>query len=97
MTPSLMTKTIRDTVQYICTNLGFLPSEVPARLSRSAGAMASLVAEIDLDIIQILGRWHSDKMLCYLHLLAKSTMTHVSAKTIQAHYILAPTQLVLCY
>lgn len=36
--------------------------------------MALLVAEVDPDIIQILGRWRPDEMFHYLHLSAEPIM-----------------------
>ena len=46
------------------------PSEVEARSLRAGGATALLVAGIDTDHIQLLGRWQSDAMLRYLHIQA---------------------------
>lgn len=46
------------------------PSEVEARSLRAGGATALLVAGVDTDIIQLLGRWKSDAMLRYLHIQA---------------------------
>ena len=60
--PHLITKTLRKAVTWMGADLGFLPSEVPARSLRAAGAMALLVAKVDPDIIRILGRWRSDEM-----------------------------------
>jgi hypothetical protein len=36
--------------------------------------MALLCGKIDHDTIRMLGRWHSDAMMRYLHLQAKSLM-----------------------
>ncbi len=44
VTPSVLTATLRDCVQYLGPNLGFLPSEVSARSLRAAGATALLLA-----------------------------------------------------
>ena len=46
------------------------PSEVEARSLRAGGATALLVAGVDTDHIQLLGRWKSDAMLRYLHIQA---------------------------
>ena len=56
--------------------------------------MALLVAKVDPDIIQILGRWRSDKMFRYLHLSAKPIMKDFATKILRADYTLAPSQLV---
>ncbi|KAL7505470.1 hypothetical protein ACHAXN_002960, partial [Cyclotella atomus] len=61
VTPSLITKTLREAVQFLGPDLGFLPSEVSAHSLRAAAcAMVLLVSGIDTDIIQLLGRWRSD-------------------------------------
>ena len=79
VTPPLITKTLREAVSWVGTDLGFLPSDVSARSLRAAGAMALLVANVDPDIIQILGRWRSDEMFRYLHLSVEPIMKNFSA------------------
>ena len=56
ITPNAITKCLKDSVRYIGFDLGFLPEEVSARSLRAAGATALLVAKVDPDIIQLLGR-----------------------------------------
>jgi hypothetical protein len=97
VTPALITKTLRDTVTYLGADLGFLASEVSARSLRAAGAMALLVAKVDTNIIQILGRWRSDEMFRYLHLTAEPIMKQFASKMLNADYTLAPSQLVPCH
>ena len=94
VTPSLITKTLRDAVTYIGADLGFLPSEVSARSLRAAGATALLVARVDPDVIRLLGRWRSDEMLRYLHLSAEPVMHSFARKMLRAEYTLVPHQLV---
>ena len=97
VTPSLITKTLRSTVDLLGADLGFLASEVSARSLRAAGAMALLVAKVDTNIIQILGRWRSDEMFRYLHLTAEPIMKQFASKMLNADYTLAPSQLVPCH
>ena len=97
VTPPLITKTLREAVSWVGTDLGFLPSDVSARSLRAAGAMALLVANVDPDIIQILGRWRSDEMFRYLHLSAEPIMKNFAAKMLNADYTIAPSQLVPCH
>ena len=59
--------------------------------------MALLVANVDPDIIKILGRWRSDEMFRYLHLTAEPIMRHFAAKMLNADFTLAPSQLVPCH
>ena len=68
--------------------------DVSARSLRAAGAMALLVAEVDPDIIKILGRWRSNEMFRYLHLSAEPIMKDSASRMLRADYTLAPLQLV---
>ena len=97
VTPALITKTLRDAVRCLGPTLGFLESEVSARSLRAAGAMALLVAKVDPDIIQILGRWRSDEMFRYLHLTAGPIMKNFARRMLHADYTIAPSQLVPCH
>ena len=97
VTPALITKTLRAAVSLLGADLGFLASEVSARSLRAAGAMALLVAKVDTNIIQILGRWRSDEMFRYLHLTAEPIMKQFASKMLNADYTLAPSQLVPCH
>lgn len=65
-------------------SLGFLPSDVSARSLRAGGAMALLCANVDTDIIRLLGRWHSDAMMRYLHLQAQPVMQGFASKMLSA-------------
>ena len=94
VTPTLITKTLRDAVRFLGADLGFLPSEVSARSLRAAGATALLVANVDPDVIRLLGRWRSDEMLRYLHLTAEPVMRSFARQMLQAEYALVPHQLV---
>ena len=94
VTPTLITKTLRDTVSYIGDDLGFLPLEVSACSLRATGATTLLVANVDPDVIRLLGRWRSDKMLRYLHVSAEPVMRHFARQMLQAEYTLAPHQFV---
>ena len=76
VTPALITKTLRDAITFIGADLGFLPSEVSACSLQAAGATALLVANVDPDVIRLLGRWRSDEMLRYLHVSAEPVMRH---------------------
>jgi hypothetical protein len=53
---------------------GILPTDISARSLRAGGAMALLNGKIDHDTIRMLGRWHSDAMMRYLHLQSRPIM-----------------------
>lgn len=83
VTPSQITTALRSGVHlFDPAELGFLPSDISARSLRAAGAMALLCAQVDTDIIRLIGRWRSDEMLRYLHVQAEPIMRHFAAKMI---------------
>jgi hypothetical protein len=84
VTHSVFTATLRDCVQYLGQDLRFLPSEVPARSLRAAGAMALLLAQVDMDVICLIGQWRSDKILHYLHVQAYQLMRNYSRLMLDA-------------
>jgi hypothetical protein len=53
---------------------GLKHTDITARSLRAGGAMALMCGNIDHNTIRMLGRWHSDAMLWYLHLQAKPLM-----------------------
>ena len=98
VTPSLITETLRHAVIYLGHSLGFLPDDISARCLRAAGANALLCANVDTDIIRLLGRWRSDEMLRYLHLQAAPIMNDFSRRMLAGgSFTLIPNQLVPCH
>ena len=84
-------KRIRVRATDITTNLrfaasscqhstGIKPSDVSARSLRAGGAMALLCGRCDRDIIKLVGRWHSDAMMRYLHQDAQPIMQQLAVK-----------------
>jgi hypothetical protein len=57
---------------------GISPDEVSACSLRAGGAMALLCGKVDNNLIQMLGRWHSDAMILYLHMQAQPIVQHFS-------------------
>jgi hypothetical protein len=57
--------------------------------------MAPLLAQVDPDIICLIGQWQSEKMLCYLHVQAYLLMRNYSRLMLDAgNYTLIPNHLV---
>jgi hypothetical protein len=83
ITSALLTTHLRRaaTIQFPYT--GFSPSDISARALRAGGAMALLCAQVDPDVIKLLGRWQSDQMLRYLHLQAYPQMHTFSRLMLQ--------------
>jgi len=76
---------VRDALRQAITVLGthtldIRPTDVEARSLRAGGATAMLVAGIDSNIIQLVGRWKSDAMLRYLHVSANPAMRQYAAQ-----------------
>ncbi len=71
ITSSFITSQLCQAVTILGMDLGFLPSEVSTCSLHAARAMALIVANIDTNIIQLMGQWHSDEMFWYLHLSAE--------------------------
>jgi hypothetical protein len=59
---------------------GIAADDVSARSLRAMGAMALLCGQIDFDHIRMLGRWHSDAMMRYLHMQARAVVGGYAAK-----------------
>ena len=96
--PSHITQTLRDAVRFLGPQLGFLPSDVSARCLRAAGANALLCAQVDTDVIRLIGRWRSDEMLRYLHCQAHPVMRDFSRRMLTGgNYTLIPNQFVPQY
>ena len=95
VTAAAITTCIRNAVTELGPTLGFLSHEVSARCLRAAGATALLLAQVDTDIIRLIGRWKSDEMLRYLHVQAYSLMRNYSQQMLSAGtYTLIPNHLV---
>jgi hypothetical protein len=74
--PADITVTLRLAAAVLGPTYGFLPKDISARLMRAAGATALLCAQVDTDIIRLIGRWRPDEMLRYLHVQAEPVMRH---------------------
>jgi hypothetical protein len=57
--------------------------------------MALLCAQVDSNVIRLLGRWHSDEMLRYLHVQAEPVMRDFSRRMLLGgSFTLLPNQAV---
>jgi hypothetical protein len=90
-----VTATLQQAVTFLGPTLGFVATDVSARSLRAAGAMALLCANVDTDLIRLVGRWRSDEMLRYLHVQAEPTMRDFSSRMLQhGTFVLHPNALV---
>ena len=90
--PANITDTLRLALLALGPDtIGCLPSDVSARSLRASGAMALLCAQVDSDIIRLLGRWRSDEMLRYLHVQAEPVMRHFAQHMVtRGDFVLHP-------
>jgi hypothetical protein len=70
----MLTTSLRNVATTLFPITGFPPADISARALRAGGAMALLCAQVDENIIKLVGRWRSDQMLRYLHLQAYPQM-----------------------
>lgn len=80
VTTQHITNFLRHSASLIGERLGITPSDISARSLRSSGAMALLCAQVDPILIKLVGRWHSDEMLHYLHLQAVGSMQALASR-----------------
>jgi hypothetical protein len=90
-----ITDALKTSVTFLGTGIGIVASDVTARSLRAGGAMALLCAQVDTNIIRLLGRWQSDVMLRYLHLQAQPVMRDFARRMLHGgDYNLFPGQTV---
>jgi hypothetical protein len=93
--PADITAALRISTAVIGPTVGFLPTDISARSLRAAGAMALLCAQVDSDVIRLLGRWRSDEMLRYLHVQAEPVMRDFARRMlVGGSFTLLPNQTV---
>ena len=67
ITPSMIYRTLKTTVKFFGPDLVFESKDVSVQSLRVAFAMALLYAGVNSNIIKLVGHWHINDMLCYLH------------------------------
>jgi hypothetical protein len=91
MSTSTLPAALRHTVDVLGPHFGITSSDISVRSLRSSGAMALLCANVDTDIIHLLGRWRSDEMLRYLHVQAFPVVASLApAMLLHGHFTLIP-------
>jgi len=94
---TIKAKDVTDQLQSaVTTNVqatGLAPTEISARSLRAGGAMALLCGDVDHNLIQLLGHWHSDAMMRCLHLQAQPIMkTFAKAMFNNGNYSFLPSE-----
>ena len=73
-----VTQHIRQAAVALFDDTGIDPSKLTARSLQAGGAMALLCAHCDTDQIKLLGQWHSDTMMRYLHQEAQPVLQQLA-------------------
>ena len=81
--PTFVTNSLRHAAGRIQATTGLTSNLLSARSLRPGGATALLVARIDTNIIQLLGRWKSDAMFRYLRVQATTHALRLSQLMLQ--------------
>ena len=90
-----ITKQLRFSATALETTTGIQPARISARSLRAGGAMALLCAHTDKETIKLLGRWHSDAMMQYLHQDCLPVMNRLARKMYNnGKYSFLPSQTV---
>ena len=72
-------------------SLGLQTKHTSARSLQAGGAMVILIGNIDTDTIRIIRRWHSVKIMRYLHVIAQPHMQgHAATMFDSRDYTLIP-------
>jgi hypothetical protein len=83
ITTTMLTKTLCRSALQLGAASGISANDISIQSLRSSGAMALLCAAMDPDIICLLGRWHSDEMLRYLHVQALPIVAPLATSMVQ--------------
>ncbi len=83
ITTALLTARLRLAINAIGTSWGLHPLDVSVQSLRSSGTMALLCAEVDPDIIHLIGHWWSDEMLHYLNVQAFPLLRNLAPTMLQ--------------
>ena len=71
---------IKEAARASFHTTGISATDLTARSLRAGGAMALLCGHCDSDTIKLLGRWHSDAMMRYLHQEAQPVLQQLAKK-----------------
>ena len=84
ITPTDISRTIKDGVQFLGPSLVFTPKYVSARSLHMDGSMALFCSGVDTNIIKLVSCWRSDKILRYLHVQVDPLMRKFANSVVQS-------------
>ena len=86
-----ITSALCAATKIIGPQVGFTPEYVSARSMRAGGAIALLMARVDIDTIRLVGRWRRDVMLLYIHMTSQTFTAGLAVRMVQHRdYALIP-------
>ena len=86
---------LKNSVTYLGPNIDFLATDISERCLHASGANTLLNEHINPEVITLISRWRSDKMLQYLHVQNINLMKYYAACMLQhGDYNIIPTQCV---
>jgi hypothetical protein len=90
-----VTEVLRNAMRINVHHTGIEASEISTRSLRAGGDMALLHGRVDLSNIQMMGRWHSDAMMHYLHVQAQPILCNYAARMFnEGNYSFLPDETV---
>jgi hypothetical protein len=90
-----VTEVLRHAMRINIHRTGIEPLKISARSLRAGGAMALLHGKVDLSNIRIMGRWHSDAMMHYIHVQAQPILGNYAARMFsEGNYSFLPDETV---
>jgi hypothetical protein len=75
-----VTEVLHNAMRLNVHRTGIEASEVRARSLRAGGAMSILHGRVDLSNIRMMGRWHTDVMMRYLHVQAQPILGNYATR-----------------
>jgi hypothetical protein len=74
-----LTSFLRTAIAGVGPEHGVSPEEASTMNLRPSGATALLCSDVDTDLIRLMGRWHSDAMIRYLHVQVLPIVTRFAS------------------
>jgi hypothetical protein len=78
-----LTQQLRHAITAMGATYGIAATDISISSLRSSGAMALLCTKVDMDMIRLLSRWRSNKMLRYLHVQTFPLVAPLAAQMLQ--------------
>jgi hypothetical protein len=81
--PNEITLVLHNAVCLMWSEVGLVEADISVRSLRAGGAMALLCAQVDGNVIRLLGRWQYNAIIRYLHVQAGPVMPNFASQMLQ--------------